>query len=84
MPIMRDFAVATVLVDVSEGENNLVRPILVRAVGLGTKETLPSLERAPVPSDDMGDDGEFVSMRNEDRFSGVEGADPARADPAFF
>ena len=60
MPIMRDFAVATVLVDVSEGENKLVRPVLERALGLGTKETLPSWERAPVPSDAMGDDGELV------------------------
>ena len=64
MPIMRDFAVATVLVvlvgtipskAVSELENNFLGLLFAFAIGLGTKETLPSLSREPVPRDAMGE-----------------------------
>jgi len=90
--MIRDFAVDTVLVVlvgaipskraagslVAEGEKKLL-PIFERAVGLGTKETLPSFPRAPVPSDDIK---ELVWILNDDRcdrddrFGGVTGADP--------
>ena len=37
-----------------EAEKNLL-PLFECTVGLGMKETLPSLPKAPVPSDDIGE-----------------------------
>mmetsp|Transcript_9383 Transcript_9383/g.22246 ORF Transcript_9383/g.22246 Transcript_9383/m.22246 type:complete len:128 (+) Transcript_9383:1107-1490(+) len=63
-PMMRDFAVDTIsavlargpsLSEPGMGDEKKLKPLFERAVGLGTKETLPSLPSIPVPSEDINE-----------------------------
>lgn len=58
----------------------LLTPLFERAVGLGTKDTLPSSLKEPVPSDAINELGDIRMEERGDRFGGVKGV----VDPTFF